>query len=116
MIKFNSHWGESDGSGADVKKQPKDLGVSLVEDTLWAFEKRHQSQTELKVHELELAQAGDRREAEAEARRLEIEAEECRLKLWKQYEEWSNSSNLLFQRKAQKLGRELAAEEGLEFD
>jgi len=115
-IKFNSHQGESDGSGADVKKQPKDSGVGLVKDALRAFEKRHQSQTELKVHELELAQARDRREAEAEARWLEIEAEECKLKLCKQYEEWSNSSNLLLQRKAQKLGRELAAEEGLEFD
>ena len=99
-----------------MKKQPKDSGVGLVKDALRAFEKRHQSQTELKVHELELAQARDRREAEAEARWLEIEAEECKLKLWKQNEEWSNSSNPLLQWKAQKLGRELAAEEGLEFD
>ena len=67
-IKFNSHWCDSDGSGADVKKPPKDSGLGLVKDALQAFEKRHQSQTELKVCELELAQAHDRREAEAEAR------------------------------------------------
>ena len=42
--------------------------------------------------------------------------EECKLKLWKQYEEWFDSPQLLLCKKAEKLGRELAEEEGISMD
>ena len=105
-----------DASEPDLKKKPKESNPSLLEDVILGFEQRHQTNNELALQQLELAQARDRREAQAEAQQVEAAAKEWKLKLWQQYEQWSSLSNPLFQRKAEKLGRELSAEEGIEFD
>ena len=68
---------------------------------------------EVQLRQLELTEACERREIEAEARRVELAEEDRKLWLWKQYEEWSNSPNLLLQKKAEKLGKQLVAEEGI---
>ena len=117
MIKFNSHQCDSDRSGADVKKPPKDSGLGLVKDALQAFEKRHQSQTELKVHELELAQARDRREAEAEARWLEfIRSWGMQAEALEAVRRMKQFIKLAFAEEGTETGRVLVAEESLQFD
>jgi hypothetical protein len=51
---------------------------------------------------------------EAASRRGEIEEEQRRNALWDKVYEWENSSNPLLRAKAYKLGKKLAAEEGIE--
>ena len=66
-FKFNSHRNESDESGTEVHKTTKDPGVALIEDSLHGMERRHKANTEVQLLQVELAEAHERREIEAEA-------------------------------------------------
>lgn len=52
----------------------------LIEDTLCGMEKQHKANIEVQLHQLKLAEAHERREIEAEAQRVELGEEDC--KLW----------------------------------
>ena len=108
VIKFSSHRGVSEGLD-EVKKGNSDIGPAWIQDALRDLNERHEAQTSLEARQLALAEAREKREAE----KMD---EERKLKLWKQYEEWVDSPQLLLRKKAEKLGRQLAEEEGISMD
>jgi len=108
VFKFNSHSGVSKVS-EEVKKGNTDIGLAWIQDALRDLNEHHVAQTNLSAQQLALAEACERREAE----KMD---EEHKLKLWKQYEDWVDSPQLLLRKKAEKLGRELEEEEGFSMD
>jgi len=112
--------GEEEPNGCKRKRGLQDDGWHILDEALTSLSDHHTCAVQMEVKQLILAKAKEKHEVAKEQhqialyeRQLAMDTARDRADAWVKYEKWAESTNPLLRAKAERLGQELAALEGI---